>query len=179
MPHDAHPAPLNLADIEATRALIAPHVLTTPTHAWRGVEVDALGGGAEIMLKLELFQHTGTFKARGALSVMLRMDQGAIDRGVTAVSAGNHAIAVAFAARKLGASAKVVMLASANLARIARCRAYGRRTTDHLRRQRRRLRPGGTEIEKEEGRTFVHPFDGPPDGARNRDPRSRMAGTGR
>ncbi len=159
MTSDTHPAPLTLADIEATRALLAPHVLTTPAHAWRGVEVDALAGGSEVLLKLELFQHTGTFKARGALSVMLRMDEGAIGRGVTAVSAGNHAIAVAFAARKLGASAKVVMLASANPARIARCRAYGAEVIISS--------DGATafalaaEIEKTEGRTFVHPFDGP------------------
>ncbi len=158
MPPNEVPA-LTLAEIEATRALIAPHVFRTPVHAWRGVEADARAGGAEPVLKLELFQHTGTFKARGALSVMLRLDAEALARGVTAVSAGNHAIAVAFAASKLGTSAKVVMLASANPARVRRCQAYGAEVIMSS--------DGATafalaaRIEKDEGRTFVHPFDGP------------------
>src|SRR4051794_23193506 len=120
MSEDEFPAP-TLEAISETAALIAPHVVGTPLHWWEGRELDArLGNGSRVALKLELFQHTGTFKVRGALSVMLRIPQDKLKAGVTAVSAGNHAIATAYAARRLGVSAKVVMLASANPARVQR-----------------------------------------------------------
>ena len=86
------------------------------------IETDAADFGLSphrLTLKLELFQHTGTFKARGAVNTMLGLGPEALRRGVTAVSAGNHAIATAYAAKTLGASAKVVMMASANPARVA------------------------------------------------------------
>ena len=66
-----------------------------------------------MVLKEELFQRTGSFKPRGALSVMLALVPEALARGVTAVSAGNHAMAVAYAARVLGTTARVVMPKSA------------------------------------------------------------------
>lgn len=151
---------LELADIQATRELIAPHVLVTPIHRWRGIELNQrLGEGAEVLLKLELFQYTGTFKARGAMANILRLSPEQLARGVTAVSAGNHAIAVAFAANKMGASAKVVMMASANPARVARAKAYGAEVI--------KAPDGKTafalaqQIEKDEGRAFIHPFDNP------------------
>lgn len=150
---------LERADIDATRTLIAGHVLCTPVHDWRGRELAAAVGDTSVNLKLELFQHTGTFKPRGALSVMTRMTPEALARGVTAVSAGNHAIATAYAAQRLGVSAKVIMLASANPARIARARAYGAEVL---------IAPDGKSafeqveaIARDEGRAFIHPFEGP------------------
>ena len=159
-PKQAASPGLVLDDIEATRTLLRPHLVRTPIHHWQGVEIAERGPpGAEVVLKLELFQHTGTFKARGALSVVLRLSPDEVARGVTAVSAGNHAIATAYAARKVGASAKVVMLASASPERIRRCRAYGAEVV---------IAPDGKtafemagEIERTEGRVFVHPFEGP------------------
>ena len=69
---------------------------------WDCPELTArLPAGTGVNLKLELFQHTGSFKARGALAVMLGLAPDALARGVTAVSAGNHAIATAWAAREL------------------------------------------------------------------------------
>ncbi len=117
-----------------------------------------MGADTEVHLKLELFQYSGTFKPRGALLNMLALSPEELARGVTGVSAGNHAIAVGFAARALGTSAKVVMLASANPARVAACRAYGAEVVpaadvhqafDEVHR-----------IEAEEGRAFIHPFEG-------------------
>lgn len=113
---------------------------------------------AELFLKLELFQRTGTFKARGALTNLLRADPDAFEGGVTAVSAGNHAIAVAYAARALGVTAHVVMLSSANPSRIERCRGYGAEiefASDGASGFAR-----AREIEREEGRLFIHPFEG-------------------
>ena len=119
-----------------------------------------LPAGTSVNLKLELFQHTGSFKARGALAVMLGLAPDALARGVTAVSAGNHAIATAWAARELGTHAKVVMLASANPARVAR-RTWLRRRAGDGDRRRRVLRHSPSGSTAEEGRAFVHPFEGP------------------
>lgn len=151
---------LTIDAIRSTRAAIAPHITLTPTLDWRCDEVvDRLGPDASVSLKLELFQRTGTFKARGAVNVMLGLTTEQRARGVTAVSAGNHAIATAYAARELGISAKVVMLSTANPARVERCRRLGAEVVI--------VESGGSaferarQIEAEEGRSFVHPFEGP------------------
>jgi threonine dehydratase len=149
-----------LNEFRENRERLRPHIVTTPIHHWTGPELtERIGAQTRAILKLELFQHAGSFKTRGALSVMLRMSPEALARGVTAVSAGNHAIATAFAARRLGTSAKVVMLASANPARVSLCKAYGAEII---------MAPNGkvafelaAQIERDEGRTFVHPFEGP------------------
>ncbi|MCB0209125.1 MAG: threonine/serine dehydratase [Anaerolineae bacterium] len=149
-----------LADIQDTRERIDKYVVETPVWRWRNRELtEAMGGETEVFLKLELFQHTGTFKPRGALRVMLDLDRAALERGVTAVSAGNHAIAVAYAAQQVGATAKVVMVSSANPARVAACRAYGGEVilVDGVHEAFDRVR----QIEAEEERTFVHPYEGP------------------
>jgi threonine dehydratase len=145
-----------LDEIRAGHARLAPHVRETPTWRWRS---DALGGLEELVLKLELLQHGGSFKPRGALTVMLDLPPDVLARGVTAVSAGNHAIAVAFAARQLGVSAKVVVIRTASPVRLARCRAYGAEVVlaDDAHQAFETVRA----IEREEGRAFVHPFEGP------------------
>ncbi|MBM3516750.1 MAG: threonine/serine dehydratase [Alphaproteobacteria bacterium] len=150
---------LTLADIALTRAALGDLVRETPVHRWQGPELAAaVGRDADVVLKLELLQYTGTFKPRGALSNMLALDHGALGRGVTAVSAGNHAIAVAYAAQILGTTAKVVMMKSANPARVALCRSYGAEIVQvenvHV------AFEAVKRIEAEEGRTFVHPYEG-------------------
>ncbi|GAB4449645.1 MAG: threonine/serine dehydratase [Anaerolineae bacterium] len=149
-----------LAEIEATRHLIDPYVVETPVWRWQNRHITELTGPeTEVFLKLELFQHTGSFKPRGALRVMLGLASTALARGVTAVSAGNHAIAVGYAAHTLGTTAKVVMPHSANPARVALCRSYGAEVVlvDDVHAAFARVR----QIEQEEGRVFVHPFEGP------------------
>ncbi len=160
MPTDESlPLPPDLDAIRAARLALGERVCRTPVWRWRGREIDALAGAeTDVRLKLELFQQGGTFKPRGALLNMLGLDPAALARGVTAVSAGNHAIAVAYAADTLGTTAKVVMPKTANRGRIAVCRDWGAEVVlvddvhaafDEVRR-----------IEREEGRFFVHPFDG-------------------
>lgn len=154
------PAPFSVSDIEAARAALGDLVIETPVHRWRGRDIEALvGAETEVLLKLELFQVTGTFKPRGALTVMRNLAPGALAKGVTAVSAGNHAIAVAYAAQILGTSAKVVMMKASSPFRVARCRAHGAEVVlaDDVHAAFERVR----EIEEEEGRAFVHPFEGP------------------
>jgi threonine dehydratase len=149
-----------LERIRAARARLGDRVVTTPVRRWDDEPLAAAAGaGTRVFLKEELFQRTGTFKPRGALTVMLDLREDALARGVTAVSAGNHAIAVAYAARALGASAKVVMPKSASPYRVARCRDLGAAVelVDDVHRAFERVR----EIEQGEGRTFVHPFEGP------------------
>jgi threonine dehydratase len=149
-----------LGAIRATRERLGDRILTTPVRRWRDEPLEAaVGTGTQVYLKEELFQRTGTFKPRGALAVMLDMDRAALDRGVTAVSAGNHAIAVAYAARALGSTAKVVMPKNANPFRVEKCRALGAEIelVEDVHRAFDRV----TQIERDEGRTFVHPFEGP------------------
>lgn len=148
-----------LAEIRETRTRLGDRVVETPVWQWRSRDVlDSLGEGTEIFLKLELFQATGSFKPRGALSVMLELDPASLARGVTAVSAGNHAIAVAYAAQLLGTTAKVVMPKTANPARVASCRRYGAEVvlTDDVQAAFARVE----QIQQAEGRHFVHPFEG-------------------
>ena len=150
----------DLATIRRQRERLGQRILTTPT---RQLVDDALGravgASTQVWLKEELFQRTGTFKPRGGLSVMLDLDEAALARGVTGVSAGNHAISLAWCARELGSTAKVVMPRNANPYRLQVCRELGAQIVlvdnvhlafDHVK-----------TIEREEGRIFVHPFEGP------------------
>jgi threonine dehydratase len=151
---------LPLAQIQATRRQLASRVVQTPVWQWQDRDLAAIvGDETKVMLKLELFQHTGTFKPRGALTVMLSLEPSVLARGVTAVSAGNHAIAVAYAARLLGTTAKVVMPKSANPFRVKRCGEYGAEVVlvDDVTAAFARVE----EIQAMEGRTFIHPFEGP------------------
>ena len=153
----AAPTPAAIRD---ARARLGDLVVETPVWRWRSETLAGeLGADAEVVLKLELFQHGGSFKPRGALCVMLDLAPDALARGVTALSAGNHAIAVAYAARALHTTAKVVIPRTVNPARLARCRALGAEVVlvEHIAEAFDRVR----EIEAAEGRTFVHPFEGP------------------
>ena len=114
---------------------------------------------AEIHGKLEFLQRTGTFKSRGALATILGFDAGQLEAGVTAVSAGNHAIATAFAAQALGTTAKVVMIKSASPVRVEACREYGAEVV--LADDVHSAFDLAEEIRQKEGRSFVHPFEGP------------------
>ena len=146
--------------IRANRARLGDLVVTTPI---RLVVDDALaaavGASTRVWLKEELFQRTGSFKPRGALSVMLDLDAAALQRGVTGVSAGNHAISLGYCARILGTTAKVVMPKTANPFRVRVCKELGATVelVDNVHDAFARVK----EIEATEGRTFVHPYEGP------------------
>lgn len=118
-----------------------------------------IGNTTEVWLKEELFQRTGSFKPRGALSVMLDLDAAALERGVTGVSAGNHAISLAYSAKIMGTTARVVMPKTANPYRIQVCRELGAdvELVENVHVAFTRVR----EIADQEGRTFVHPYEGP------------------
>jgi len=147
--------------IDALRALhsrLSEWVVETPILRCAALE-QRLGGGTKVYAKLEFLQGTGTFKLRGALSTMLALSAEQLKQGVTAVSAGNHAIAVAYAAGKLGTSAKVVMLKTASPSRIRACQDFGAEVVlaDDVH-SAFALAQG---IRDSEDRYLVHPFEGP------------------
>ncbi|HEY6547409.1 MAG TPA: threonine/serine dehydratase, partial [Vicinamibacteria bacterium] len=149
-----------LERIRATRLRLGDLVETTPVRRWHDTFLERrLGPSAQVVLKEELFQRAGSFKARGALAVMLDLGPEALARGVTAVSAGNHAMAVSYAAGVLGTTAKVVMPRTASPFRVDRCRAMGAivELAEDVHTAFNRVK----QIESEEGRAFVHPFEGP------------------
>jgi len=145
--------------IRTARARLGDQVIETPVRLLEGLAVERRLGTTHVMLKEELFQRTGSFKPRGALTVMMDLSAEARARGVVTVSAGNHAMATAYAARVLGTTAVVVMPTSADPARIAGCRELGARV--ELAEDIHRCVERVGEIERADGRTLVHPFEGP------------------
>ncbi len=150
---------LSLADIDAAAARIAPYVIETPVVPWVGPQLPTLlAPGTDLVVKLELLQRTGSFKARGAINNVMTLTDDERRRGLVAISAGNHAIAVGYAAKVFGASVKVIMPRTASPFRVARCRELGAEViqVDDI--------AAGFELvgrlRDEEGRSFVHPFDG-------------------
>lgn len=118
----AMPHPLITRErILATYQLIQPHIRRTPV-----VEVDGADFGLEsirLIFKLELLQHSGSFKARGAFTNLLT--RAIPPAGVVAASGGNHGIAVSFAATKLGKTARIFVPTVCSPEKIERIRSYG------------------------------------------------------
>ena len=151
--------PPSLESIQLARRHLGNFVRETPAWQWTGQRIDQLvANDTTLWLKLELFQHAGSFKARGVMLAMQALDKDALARGVTAVSAGNHAMAVSYAARVMNSHAKVVMPTSANPARVAACKALGAEVEqlEDISAAFARVQ----EIEQTEGRKFLHPFEG-------------------
>lgn len=116
-----HLTDLSRERIQVTERVIRPHIRRTPV-----LEVDGSEFGLEpikIVFKLELFQHAGSFKARGAFTNMLTRE--VPEAGVVAASGGNHGAAVAFAAMKLGKPATIFVPSVASQAKLDRIRGYG------------------------------------------------------
>jgi threonine dehydratase len=116
--------------------------------------------GAEIVLKLENLQRTGSFKARGALVKLAALDAAQRASGVVAMSAGNHAQGVAYHAEHLGIPATIVMPTFTPIAKVEGTRQYGAKVVLHG--------EGFEEataharlLEQQHGLTFVHPYDDP------------------
>lgn len=146
---------ISLDDIEDARDRIRRKVHVTPT-----MTASRLGAraGVRLYLKCENFQKTGSFKVRGVLNKLAQLDSEARERGVVTVSAGNHAQALAWAARAAGIKATVVMWTGASRTKVEASRGYGAEVVLH----------GATnleafhkahELKEERGLTFVHPFD--------------------
>jgi threonine dehydratase len=148
---------LSLRDIEAARLIVDRYLPRAPIE--RSPYLSQLLG-AEILLKIETFKPTRTFKVRGALNKIASLDDAARARGVVAASAGSHAQGVSYAAYRLGAPATVVMPRGVSDTIVGVCRAYGAEVLlegelydDTLALAHR--------IERDQGKTLVHPYADP------------------
>lgn len=148
---------VTIDDVRAAAARIADHLEPTPSA--RSVVLSELLG-ADVVLKFENLQFTAAFKERGALNRLLQLTPAERRCGVVAMSAGNHAQAVARHAQRLGIDAAIVMPAATPFSKVQRTEALGARVV-----------LAGADIESAfaeaerirvaEGRVFVHPFDDP------------------
>ena len=112
---------INRERIAATERLIRPHIRRTPVIEADGADFGL--GPMHLTFKLELLQHSGSFKARGAFANLLTRE--VPPAGVAAASGGNHGAAVAYAAMKLGVQAKIFVPGVSSPATIKRIRDYG------------------------------------------------------
>ena len=147
--------PISVDAIERAAQVIAGRVHRTPL-ARSSTLSEILGTDA--LLKAELFQRTGSFKVRGALNRLEELTGDERSSGVISISAGNHAQAVAWAAREAGLDALIVMWQGADAAKVAATRGYGAAVDQEA------VDPTEAfarlaELHSETGRTLVHPFD--------------------
>ena len=150
-------ATIGLPDVEAARRVIAGHVLRTPMLP--APRLSALTG-AEVFVKYENLQVTNSFKERGARVKLVSLTEAERKRGVIAMSAGNHAQAVAYHAALLGVAATIVMPVTTPFVKVAATKAHGACV----------LLDGETVSEaqaraeaeaKAQGLIWVHPYDDP------------------
>ncbi len=148
---------LGVAHVRAAAARLRGEIVRTPT--LRVPTLDAMAG-CELWLKAESLQLTGAFKARGAMHAVGRLDPAARTRPIITFSSGNHAQAVAFAAKRYGARAIIAMPTDAPAVKVAGVRALGAEivfagTTSSER------KAAALEIAASTGGVIVPPFDDP------------------
>jgi len=146
---------VTLADIKAARTVLEGNAVRTPMlHAPKLSDLT----GAEIWVKLENMQVTNSFKDRGAFVRMSSLTEEERARGVIAMSAGNHAQAVAYHARRLGIPATIVMPETTPFTKLERTRAHGAHVVlhgEHL----AESQVKAEEIIAGKGLVLIHPYD--------------------
>jgi threonine dehydratase len=148
---------VSLEDIERAAKAVAPYIRETPVLP--ATRLSRAAGGS-IVLKLENLQVTGSFKVRGALNRLTSLSEDECKRGVIAASAGNHAQAVAWSARKVGTTATLYMPTDAPLAKIAAVHEYGGEV-ELVEGRFDEAVVAAREAAEAEGRVMVHAFDDP------------------
>lgn len=145
------------ADVRAAAARIRGHAHRTPVLTSSRLDAEV---GAQVLVKAESFQRMGAFKFRGAFNALARFDDEQRRAGVVAYSSGNHAQAVALAARILGIPATIVMPLDAPAAKVAATKGYGAEviTYDRYTQDREQL---GRDLAAAHGYTLVPPYDHP------------------
>jgi threonine dehydratase len=149
--------PVGIDDIVTARRVVDRYLPRAPLERSPVLSADL---EAEIHLKIETFKPTRTFKVRGALNKIASLDEAARARGVVAASAGSHAQGVAYAAWALGVSATVVMPRGVSPTIVGVCRAYAATVLLEGEVYDDTLALAG-RIERDEGRTLVHPYADP------------------
>ena len=146
---------LTVDDIRSAAAILEDRIVRTPT-VRSGILSEELG--ADVFLKLETLQRTGSFKDRGAFVKLSRLNDEERARGVIAVSAGNHAQGVAAHAQRLGVPATILMPVGTPFTKVRRTEAFGATVIlegDTL----NAAEPAALAKAEAEGLTFVHPYD--------------------
>ena len=154
------PAPLVLptyADVHAASLRIAGHAHRTPVLTSRTLDTRL---GAHVYLKCENLQRMGAFKFRGAFNALSTFDARQRDAGVVAFSSGNHAQAIALAARLLGIPATIVMPHDAPIAKVNATKGYGAHIVRYDRYTEDRIAIG-RRLANEFGMTLIPPYDHP------------------
>ena len=144
-------------DVRQAADRIRPLARRTPVFTSAGFDARA---GARVFFKCENLQRGGAFKIRGAANLILSLSAGALARGVVAYSSGNHAQAVAIAAKYVGARATIVMPEDAPRAKMEATRAHGANIVTYDRHTEVRERIAAGILERT-GATLVPPFDHP------------------
>jgi threonine dehydratase len=145
---------VTLADIADARDVIAGRLHRTPTV---GSSYLSSRCNANVSLKLELFQKTGSFKPRGVLNKLATLDKKARSRGVISLSAGNHAQALAWGATSLGIQSTIVMPRSAQKSKVDATKGYGGEVVL----TEADLLETCLALQRERDLTLIHPFDDP------------------
>ncbi|MET3512867.1 threonine dehydratase [Pseudacidovorax sp. 1753] len=147
----------NYDDVAAAAARIDGHAHRTPVMRSRTADAEL---GAQVFFKCENLQRMGAFKFRGAFNALSKLDAAQRRAGVAAFSSGNHAQAVALAARELGMPAAILMPEDAPAAKIAATRGYGGEviTYDRYTQDREQLARG---LAEQRGMTLIPPYDHP------------------
>jgi threonine dehydratase len=149
----------DITSIQLAREILGDSILKTPVWQCRSpVLTELMGENFSLWLKLELWQYGGSFKLRAALLAVKSLTSEQKQKGVFALSAGNHAIAVAWAAKQYGVHAKVLMPKTASPVRISKCQALGAEVL--LLNNMEEVFVRGEAMQKEEGRILIHPFNG-------------------
>lgn len=144
---------MNINDIRDAAARIKPYVKRTPLERSKSLSERF---GTNVFVKYEMFQRTGSFKARGGFNKLLQLSDEDKKKGVVAVSGGNHAQAVAYVSNALGIDAVIAMPANTPLTYLNATRGYG--ATVELMPNIAEAFARANELAAE-GRTMVHPFD--------------------
>jgi threonine dehydratase len=145
------------SEIEAAERRIRAHVRETPLERSPYLSQSS---GAEVYLKLEHLQHTGSFKLRGAMNKMLSLTPEQLGRGVIAASTGNHGMAVSYAASKLGARATIYMKERAAADKVEMIRALGGATVFHGENP-VHAETWAREVSRQTGQVFISPYNDP------------------
>ncbi|MEU1546402.1 threonine ammonia-lyase [Nocardia sp. NPDC005745] len=148
---------VDMSRIESAARLLAPVIRRTPLLPSRVLSERT---GAEVWLKCENLQRTGSFKPRGAYNRIANLPQEARERGVVAASAGNHAQGVAWSAAALGLMSTVFMPIGASLPKLMATKAYGAQVRQVGETIDESL-DAALEFTDRSGATLIHPFDHP------------------
>jgi len=143
------------ATIEAAANRIAPYIHNTPIMTCKSI--NALYG-LDLYFKCENFQKIGAFKIRGGMNASLQLTKEQLEKGVATHSSGNHAQALAFAAKMLGIKAYIVMPESSPQVKVNAVRGYGAEVTICASNQAARESTLEAIVERT-GATFIHPYD--------------------